>query len=195
MQFYYLLPVILIVVGIAYAMWMKKRIANMSPEQAAEQFHNSYAGYYDMQDEEKIVGNWSGVAFLGPKSTAGRLAGDALNSASAAVVGVSTYVPTVQVCLTSFGRILISREYSELGRRGHFKQHMAFDDGAAAVAGADAYPGQDLGSKPKNPSNPAVALEFVQLQGTNGGIYDAWMSPQGVRIGEQGFVSILASLA
>lgn len=195
MQFYYLLPVILIIVGVAYAMWMKKRVAAMSPEQAAEYFHNSYAGYYELQEGEKIVGNWSGVEFQGPKGAAGRFAGDALNSASAAVVGVSTYVPTVQVCLTSFGRILISREYSELGKRGHFKQHMAFDDGATAAAGVNAYPGQDLGSKPKNASNPTVALEFVQLQGTNGGIYDAWMSPQGVRIGEQGFSSILTALA
>jgi len=191
MQLYYFLPVLFIGAVVAYSMWVRQRMASMSPEQLAEQFHASYAPYFDLGADEKVVGAWSGVEFQGPRSAASRLAGAALNSASAAVVGVSTYVPNVQVGLTSTGRLLVSREHSELGERGHYKQLCAFAPGANALDAAAAHPGESPGDAPKNPYNPLVSLEFVQLRGEGAEPYEAWMSPQGGQLGQPGFRSIL----
>lgn len=194
MQFYYLLPIVLIVVLVGYSMMAKKRAQNMDPQEAARRFHEFNAAYFDLEGDERIVGAWSGVEFQGAKSAAGQAASAALNSASAAVIGVSTYVPNVQVGLTSTGRILISREYSELGERGSFKQVMALGPGTKALGAASSRPGENLGSPPKNPFNPVVALEFVQLRAPGGEICEAWMSPQGGQVGRDGFSSILQAL-
>lgn len=56
------------------------------------------------------------------------------------------------------------------------------------------YPGQDIGSRPGNPFNPLVSLEFIQLRARNGDVFEAWLSPQGARYGQNGFSSILQSL-
>ena len=194
MQIYYLLPLVLIAAAVAYSMWMKKKVANMNPEEAAERFHEFNSQYFDPMGEEKIVGAWSGVEFQGAQGLARKAAGAALNAASSAVIGVSSYVPNVQVGLTSSGRVLVSREYSELGSRGNFKQLKALGVGTKALTGQSCHPGEDLGKAPKNPYNPLVSLEFVQLRSPDGDIYEAWMSPQGGRIGQNGFSSILQAL-
>jgi hypothetical protein len=194
MQIYYFLPVVLIAAAVAYTLWMKRQVANMNPEEAAQRFHDHYSGYFDLKEGERVVGAWSGLEFQGATSAARQLAGAALNSASAAVIGVSTYVPLVQVGLTSAGRVLVSREYSELGQRGNYSQVAAFDSGARALDASTALPGENLGSAPKNPLNPLVALEFVQLRGAGGESYEAWMSPQGGQMGHPGFRSVLQSL-
>jgi hypothetical protein len=194
MYVYYLIPIVLVVAVIAYSMWMKKRVQNMDPEEAARRFHEFNAQYFDLEGDEKIVGAWSGVEFQGAKSAAGHAASAALNAASAAAVGVSKYVPNVQVGLASTGRVLVSREYSEVGQRGNFKQVMSLEAGTRAIDGATAHPGEDLGSPPKNPYNPLVSLEFVQLSSPGGETYEAWMSPQGGRVGQDGFISILQAL-
>jgi hypothetical protein len=103
-------------------------------------------------------------------------------------------VPNIQLGLTSQGRLLVSREYSEMGKRGNFKQHIALGQGTRAVTGNVAYPGADLGKPPSNPFNPAVGLEFVQLRSPGGEVYEAWMSPQGAQVGRQGFCSVLQAL-
>jgi len=167
----------------------------MSPEEAAQRFHDFNAHYFDLEDNEQVVGAWSGVEFQQAKSAVGHMASAALNSASAAVVGVSTYVPNVQVGLTSTGRVLVSREYSELGQRGNFKQVMALGPGTKAQSAEASHPGENMGSPPKNPYNPLVALEFVQLRAPSGEVYEAWMSPQGGQVGRDGFSSILQALA
>jgi hypothetical protein len=194
MQLYYFLPVVLIAAAFAYSFYMKRQVANMNPEQAAQRFHDHYSGYFDLADGERVVGAWSGVEFQGAQSAARQVAGAALNSASAAVIGVSTYVPLVQVGLTSKGRVLVAREYSELGERGNYQQVSSFASGAHALDAAKALPGQNLGALPKNPFNPAVSLEFVQLRGAAGEAYEAWMSPQGGQVGQPGFRSILQAL-
>lgn len=193
MQIYYFLPVVLIAAAFAYSYWMKRQVANMNPEEAAQRFHDHYSGYFELEDGERVIGAWSGLEFQGAKSAARQVAGAALNSAAAAVVGVSTYVPLVQVGLTSKGRVLVSREYSELGERGNYKQVANFPSGAQALDAAHALPGENPGAVPKNPFNPAVPLEFVQVRGA-GGAYEAWMSPQGAQMGHPGFRSILQAL-
>ena len=193
MQIYYLIPVILIAAAFAYSRYAARKVQNMSPEQAARAFHDAYAGYFDLAPGETIVGAWSGLDYQGPKTAAGQLAGAALNSASAAVIGVSTYIPIVQVGLTSTGRVLVSREYSELGQRDNYQQVAAFAPGTRALNAA-ALPGASIGVPPKNPFNPAVALELVQLRDATGATYDAWMSPQGGQMGHSGFRSILQAM-
>lgn len=192
---FYLLPLVLIVLALGYSQIVRKRVQNMNPEEAAQRFHEFNAQYFDLEASEQIVGAWSGVEFHEAKSAAGHAASAALNSASAAVVGVSTYVPNVQVGLTSTGRVLVSREYSELGDRGNFKQVMALEPGTKAINGPSSHPGENLGAPPKNPYNAMVALEFVQLRAPSGQVYEAWMSPQGGQVGRDGFSSILQALA
>ncbi|MGK4000597.1 hypothetical protein [Sorangium sp. So ce1024] len=198
MQMYFLLPLVLIAAAFAYSMYVRKKVmaetANMTPEQLEQQFSDLYASYYELQPGERIVGNWSGVEFQAPAGLARRVAGGVLNAASAAVIGVSTYVPNVHVGLTNTGRVLVSREYSDFGKRGNFKHLAAFDPGTRAFNQEAAYPGQDIGSRPGNPFNPLVSLEFIQLRSPSGDTYEAWLSPQGSRAGQQGFSSILQAL-
>ncbi|WP_434045796.1 MULTISPECIES: hypothetical protein [Sorangium] len=198
MQMYYLIPLVLMVAGFAYSMYARKKAlaeaANMTPEQIEQQFSDFYASYYELQPDERIIGNWSGVEYQAPAGTARRIAGGVLNAASAAVIGVSTYVPNVHVGLTNSGRVLVSREYSDFGKRGNYKQLTAFEQGTRAFNQDATYPGQDIGSRPGNPFNPLVNLEFIQLRSPSGDIYEAWLSPQGSRHGQNGFSSILQSL-
>ncbi|KYF78063.1 hypothetical protein BE11_12090 [Sorangium cellulosum] len=198
MQVYYLIPLVLMAAGFAYSMYARKKAlaeaASMTPEQIEQQFSDFYAQYYELQPDERIVGNWSGVEYQAPAGAARRIAGGALNAASAAVIGVSTYVPNVHVGLTNRGRVLVSREYSDFGKRGNYKHLAALDQGTRAFNQDAAYPGQDIGSPPGNPFNPLVRLEFIQLRSPSGDTYEAWLSPQGSRQGQQGFSSILRSL-
>lgn len=198
MAFYYFIPILIIVAAVVFSFVIRKRItastANMTPEQAAEAMHNYYAGYFVLAPGEKIIGAWSGVDFLGPTGTASRAASAALNAASDALIGVSKYTPTVQIGLTSLGRVLVSREYSEMGERGHFQQVASLDRGVVPTDGRAAYPGMDLGSPPQNPFSPLVNLEFVHLQAADGEAYDAWVTPQGGMVSVPGFVSIFQAL-
>ena len=81
MQVYYLLPILLIGLAVAYAVWAKKRAleqaANMSPEEAAQRFHDFYSAYFELEPGERIVGASSGVEFQGAKGEARKLAGAA----------------------------------------------------------------------------------------------------------------------
>jgi len=196
MPFYYLLPIVLIALAFAYSRWAAKNAVaaaqNLSPEEAARRFHDHYSGYFDVAAGETIVGAWSGVDFLGASSTGAQLAGAALNAASAAVIGVSRYVPNIHVGLTSTGRVLVSREHSVAGQRDNYEQIVALEAGTRALDARAA--GIHPGAAPKNPYNPMVALEFVQLRAPGGAHYEAWMSPQGGRQGYPGFCSIQQGL-
>jgi hypothetical protein len=198
MQIYYLFPFVLMAAGIAYSMHVRKKAladaANMTPEQVAQKFSEFYESYYELQPGERIVGNWSGVEYQAPAGMARRVAGGVLNAASGALIGVSTYVPNVHVGLTNTGRVLVSREYSDFGKRGNYKHHAALDQGTKALNQDATYPGQDIGSRPGNPFNPLVNLEFIQLRSPSGDVFEAWLSPQGARYGQQGFSSIVQSL-
>lgn len=198
MQMYYLIPLVFMAAAFAYSMHVRKKAmadaANMTPEEIEQKFSDFYAQYYELQPGERVIGNWSGVEYQAPAGTARRIAGGVLNAASAAVIGVSTYVPNVHVGLTNRGRVLVSREYSDFGKRGNYKHLAAFDQGTRAFNQDATYPGQDIGPRPGNPFNPLVSLEFIQLRSPSGDTYEAWLSPQGSRHGQQGFSSILQSL-
>ena len=100
-------------------------------------------------------------------------AGAMLNQASKAVIGVSVYVPSVRITITSMGRVLISREHSKDGDRGFYKQIMALEPGTRAVDAATSYPGQTL-APPVQRGVPAP--DYVQFVSPNGQRYEAWMA-------------------
>ena len=116
----------------------------------------------------------------------------ALNQLSSAAVGVSTYVPQVRIGLTSSGRVLVAREYSDLGERGDFKQIAAFGPGTRALDAATADPGQELKAPLKNPMGGGQNPEFVQFRSPSGEIYEAWMA--GGQVVGGGFVAAFHDL-
>ena len=198
MQVYYFLPVILIAAAVAYSLYARKTAlaaaANMSPEEAAQKFQEFYGQYFEIPPGDSLIGVWSGVEFHAPKGMGQKVAG-AAGELAMNVVGVSSYVPNVHIGLTQSKQVLVSREYSDVGSRGNFKQIMALGAGTQAVDAATAYPGADIGKAPSNPFNPMVGLEFVALRSPSGEAYDAWLSPQGVRVGQAGFHPIKPALA
>lgn len=194
MELYYLTGPVFVVGALLYGFFMLRRAKNMSPEESAMAFHNAYADYFELQPNETVVGAWSGLDFQGPQSAEVRAAGKALNYAAAHTVGVSTYVPIVHIVLTSSGRVLVSREYSDLGERGNFRQVKSLPPGARALSWEQSHPGEKLGSIPRNPSDIREPLEFVHVRGASGEFYEAWIGPRGARVDRPGFVSILDGL-
>jgi hypothetical protein len=93
----------------------------------------------------------------------------------------------VHIGVTSTGRVLISREYSELGERGNFKQIMAFAPGTRALDASTARPGQELKPPMKNPLGGGQDPEFIQFRSPSGEMYEAWM--HGGQSGSEGFVA------
>ncbi|HET9959943.1 MAG TPA: hypothetical protein VFQ61_35870 [Polyangiaceae bacterium] len=202
MQFtyvFYLVPVLLgIAVLFGFSFYMRnlqlKRVQSMSPEEASRRFNEFFSQYFELSPGETLVGIWSGVEFQGAQSAARQVAGNVANYVSAQAIGISTYIPMVWIGQTSHGRVLVSREYSDFGARGNFKQLMSFQQGARALPAHVARQGQELGAPPKLPTQPNVGLEFVQLRGASGEFYEAWMSPQGNRVGQTAYCSILQAL-
>jgi len=197
MQIYYFLPIILIIAGVAYSLYVRKAAlasaANMSPEQAAQKFQEFYSQYFEIPPGEQLVGVWSGVEFHAPK-TMGQQAGAVAGELAMNVVGFSSYVPNVHLGLTASGKVLVSREYSDMGSRGNFKQILALGSGTRALNAQTAHPGENIGKAPSNPFNPMVSLEFAQIRAPGGEAYEAWLSPQGVLLGQAGFHPIWGSL-
>ena len=136
MQIYYLFPIVLIIVVVAYSLYARKAALkaaeNMSPEEAARKFTEFWGSYFDLGSADQLAGVWSGVEFHAPKSL-GQKAGGVAKEAALNVIGVSTYIPTVHIGLTAEGKVLVSREYSEMGDRGNFKQILSLDAGTRAV--------------------------------------------------------------
>jgi len=197
MQIYYFLPIVLIAVAVGYSMYMRKhalaQAANMSPEEAARKFQEFYGQYFELSPGQQLMGVWSGLEFHAPKSMEQKV-GSVASELALNVVGVSTYVPTVHIGLLSTGEVLVSREHSEMGRRGNYKQILSLGAGTRALNAAAAHPGADVGKPPQNPFNLMVAPEFVELRAPDGQSYDAWLSPQGAQVGVAGFSSILQRL-
>jgi len=197
MQIYYLLPVVLIAAAVGYSVFVSKKAlaqaANMSPEEATRKFQEFYGQYFELGPGQELVGVFSGVEFHAPKSM-GQKVGAVAGELALNYVGVSKYIPNVHIGLTAGGEVLVSREYSEMGSRGNFKQILVLGSGTRALGAAASHPGEDLGKPPANPFNPIVGLEFVELRAPSGEGYQAWLSPQGVLVGQAGFHSILQRL-
>ena len=194
MQIYYFLPIVLIAAAVGYSLFVSKKAlaqaANMSPEEAKRKFQEFYGQYFELAPGQELVGVWSGVEFHAPKSMGQKL-GAAAGELALNYVGVSKYIPNVHIGLTEGGEVLVSREYSDMGSRGNFKQILALGSGTRALGAAASHPGEDLGKAPNNPFNPTVGLEFVELKAPSGDNYQAWLSPQGVLVGQAGFHSVL----
>lgn len=179
MTIYYLLPLLGVVLVVVVAKFGQKlalqSVQNMSPEQARAKMHEFYADSFDLAPGETLFATWMGEEYQGDSSTAAQVAGAALNKLSSAAIGFSTYVPTVRIAVTSLGRVLIAREYSELGERGNFKQIFAFGAGTQALDASSARPGQAMRPPLAHPLGQNAPPEFVQFRAPSGQFYEAWM--------------------
>jgi hypothetical protein len=188
---YYVLPVLAIILVVVLSRWGQQRalqgVQNMTPEQARARVNQYFAGSFDLQPGETLYAVWVGEEYQGEQSAAGQVAGAAINQISKAAIGLSTYVPQVQVGVTSTGRVLIAREYSEMGDRGNFKQVAVFGRGTRAVDAATARPGQAMKPPMTNPIQPSVPPDFVQFLGQNGEKYEVWMHAG--QAGNEGFIA------
>jgi hypothetical protein len=125
MTIYYLLPVIAIVLVAVVAKFGRSfalgNTRNLSPEAARAKMNQYFADDFELHPGETLFACWVGEEYQGDPSTASQVAGAALNQLSRAAIGVSSYVPSVRIAITSLGRVLIAREYSELGDRGQLQ--------------------------------------------------------------------------
>ena len=98
---YYVLPVLAIILVVVLSRWGQKRalqgVQNMSPEQARARVNQYFAASFDLQPGETLYAVWVGEEYQGEQSAARQVAGAAVNQLASAAIGVSTYVPQVQV--------------------------------------------------------------------------------------------------
>jgi hypothetical protein len=176
----YLVPVVAIVVIFVLSRGAQKRalagVANMSPEQARASVNAYYATSFELAPGESLKSVWISEEYQGSHSTGRQVAGAALNSLAGAAVGVKAYVPQVRIGLTTLGRVLFAREFSELGNRGHFKQALALDAGTQALDAATSHPGEALNPPLQNPMGGGAPPEFVQFRSPSGQIYEVWVT-------------------
>ena len=181
MAVYYILPVILLVAVVVFSRVMSKRaiasVQSMTPEQSRERINQYFAGSFKLNPGETLYSCWIGEEYMGEQGAGRQLAGAALNQLSSAAVGVSKYVPQLHIGLTSEGRVLVAREYSEMGDRGNFKQVAALAPGTRVVPAATAYPGQEPQPPLQSPLAGGGKLEFYQFRSPTGERYDAWLQP------------------
>lgn len=198
MALYYVLPIVLLVAVVVFSRVVSKRaianVQNMTPEQSRERINQYFAGSFELDPGETLYATWIGEEYMGEQSTGRQAAGAALNQLSGAAIGVSTYVPQLHIGLTSTGRVLISREYSEMGDRGNFKQVAALAPGTQVVDGATAYPEQEPAPPLQSPLVTATGgkLEFYQFRSPTGERYDAWLQPG--QWGPEGFAAAFAQV-
>lgn len=189
MSIYYFLPVILIAAGIAYTILAQKKARQAFAEgKGPQMFHDAYAAQFDkLLPDEMIIGMWQGQAYIKPNETAGQIAGNIAKQAALGMVGVSTYTPAIYVAVTTHGRVLVSEEYTDMGRRGNYKVVAEFPPGAQVFSGAAAY--DHKGSTPTNPFNMGAPLELVRLS-SGDEQYLGWVTTQGHLTGASSMMSI-----
>jgi len=177
---YYLIVLVAIVAVVMISRVAQKRalagVANLSPDQAQARINDFFGSSFNLDPDEKLQGVWISEEFQGVKGAGRQVAGAALNSLAGAAIGVSTYVPQVRVGLTTAGRVLFSREYSELGSRGNFKQVDAFEAGTQALDAASAFPGEALKPPMQSPLGGGAPPEFVQFRAPSGKTYEVWIA-------------------
>jgi hypothetical protein len=180
MGIYYILPVVLLIAVVFISRTMQKsaiaNVQSMTPEQIRARINDYFGPSFELNSGEELHAAWIGEEFQGTQSTGGQIAGAALNQLTKAAVGVSSYVPQVQVGLTSSGRVLFAREYSNFGKRGSFKQALAFAPGTQALDAQSTYPGQQLEPPMANPLGGGPKPEFIQFRSPTGETYEVWMA-------------------
>lgn len=190
---YYLVPVVAIVGMLLYTRWAQ---ANVKKRAAAgegpQMFHDGFADKFEeLHVDERLIGVWMGLAYITPTSTIGQAAGQLAKEAALGAIGVSTYTPTVYVGVTTHGRVLVSEEYTEFGKRNNFKVVRALPPGARVLSGQAAH-SEHQGAPPRNPYS-TEPLELVRLSGQNED-YLCWVTSAGAMTGASSFVSITGVL-
>lgn len=190
---YYLVPVVAIAGMLFYTRWAQ---ANVKKRAAAgegpQMFHDAYADKFEvLADDERLIGVWVGLAYVTPSSGMGQAAGKLAKEAALGAIGMSTYTPVVYAGVTTHGRVLVSEEYTDMGKRNNFKVVCALPPGAQVTLGQAARP-EHQGAPPNNPTSSAP-LELVKLVGP-GEQYLCWLSSAGSMTGASSFVSISSAL-
>jgi hypothetical protein len=190
----YLVPVVAIAGMLFYTRWaqanVRKRAAN---GEGPQMFHDAYASRFEvLAPDERLIGIWQGLAYVAPTSGLGQAASKLAKEAALGAVGLATYTPTVMIGLTTHGRLLVSEEYTSMGKRNNFKVVCALPPGAQVLSGQAANP-EHQGSPPNNPHSADAPLELVRLVGQNEQ-YLCWASGAGAMTGAATFVSLTSVL-
>jgi hypothetical protein len=190
MNVMYLVPVVAIVGAFLYSKWATANVrARAAKGEGAQMFHDSQASNFStLAADERLIGIWRGQAYVAPKAGVGQIAGSIAKEAALNVVGFSSYTPLICVGLTTHGRLIISEEYSEGGKRGHYKDVASFPPGTHAVTGPRAHP-EHQGSAPSHGlGNPLGLVRFIAPNG--GDQYLGWLSDIGALTGAHSMVAI-----
>src|SRR6188768_532764 len=163
----YFVPVVAIVGMLFYTRWAQANVrARAAKGEGAQMFHDSYAGFFEtLRADERLIGVWQGLAYVTPNTS---LVGQLAKEAALGVVGLKAYTPVIYVGVTTHGRVLVSEEYTDMGKRNNFKVVCSLPAGAHALTGQQAHP-EHQGAPPKNPYSMDSPLELVRLVGQPGG--------------------------
>jgi hypothetical protein len=148
---YYLVPVVGIAGMLFYTRWAQANVRKRAAAgEGPQMFHDSFADKFEvLAPDERLIGMWMGLAYITPDTTVGQVAATVAKEMALAAINRSTYTPTVYVGLTTHGRVLVSEEYTEMGRRNNFKVVCALPAGARVVSGQAAKPDHQ-GAPPRN---------------------------------------------
>ncbi|HEY0469656.1 MAG TPA: hypothetical protein VGC79_35945 [Polyangiaceae bacterium] len=173
-----------------YTRWAQANVRKRAAAgEGPQMFHDAYADKFEvLGPDERLIGLWQGLAYVAATSGVGQAAGKLAKEAALGVVGFSSYTLVVYVGVTTHGRVLISEEYSDMGRRNNFKVVCALLPGAHVVSVQAAKPDHQ-GSPPNNPYSMDAPLELVRLVGQNDQ-YLCWLTGAGAMTGAPTFVSI-----
>jgi hypothetical protein len=190
----YLVPVVAIAGMLFYTRYAQANVRKRAAAgEGPQMFHDSYADKFEvLAPDERLIGMWQGLAYVAGTTTMGQAAGKLAKEAALGAIGLATYTPTIYVGLTTHGRLLVSEEYSNMGKRNNFKVVCALPPGAKVLAGQAANP-EHQGTPPNNPYSADAPLELVRLLGQNEQ-YLGWVSGAGAMTGASSFVSITTVL-
>jgi hypothetical protein len=190
----YLVPVLAIAGMLFYTRYAQANVRKRAAAgEGPQMFHDSYAGKFDvLAPDERLIGLWQGLAYVAPTTTMGQVASKLAKEAALSAVGMATYTPVIYVGLTTHGRVLVSEEYTEMGKRNHFKVVCALPAGAQVLSGQAAKPDHQ-GAPPNNPHSNQAPFELVRLVGDNDQ-YLGWVNGAGAMTGAASFVSITSVL-
>jgi hypothetical protein len=191
---YYLVPVVGIAGMLFYTRWAQANVRKRAAAgEGPQMFHDSFADKFEvLAPDERLIGMWMGLAYITPDTTVGQVAATVAKEMALAAINRSTYTPTVYVGLTTHGRVLVSEEYTEMGRRNNFKVVCALPAGARVVSGQAAKPDHQ-GAPSRNTYSADAPMELVRLVGQDEQ-YLGWLSAAGSMTGASTFLSITSVL-
>jgi len=194
MNIMYLVPVLAIGGMLLYTRWAQANVRKRAAAgEAPQMFHDAYASKFDgLQSGERLIGMWLGLAYVAPTNTVGQIAGKLAKEAALSMVGLAAYTPTVYVGLTTHGRVLVSEEYTDMGKRNNFKVVCTFPPGSHVLAGPEAKPDHQ-GAPPTNTHSREAPLELLRLVGPSEQ-YLCWLNGAGALTGAATFVSLTGVL-